>query len=307
MGAHGNRGPGWSLQNRPVVFAHVRRWWWLLLVGGCGLPPAPVEPRADRSALELEPGNLVLNPSFEDAGGWTDYRCTTAFEANAAALHGTRLARLTMTSASGQFDIDDSLFVATDVDAGVRFVASAWIAAGNAAARGGEGFIALRERNSQGSNVGVREGRVVLDGGFNRVEVRFTTTTTGGEVDVYVGQIDGVSGGQVLIDLVQAFFDVDAGAPDAGAPDAGPPDAGSSDAGAVDAGVADAGAPDSGAVDAGFVLLDAGPGSIDGGRPDGGEPPSVSPLALDVACGCQAANGLVVLPGALLLRRRRRG
>lgn len=197
--------------------------------------------RVERAPLEIEPGNLVVNPSFEDGtlNNWAPYMSNAVVVVDANAPHGSHAAEIIgALSGRNYFDIDDVPATVSNVKAGEWYRGTAWFSAAQPGAVGKQGFIALRVRGAVTSVA--KEGAVTLPAsGYVQATV-VTQAMEDGELEVYLGEQGAASGDVIRVDLITAIRLL----PDAGVP--GLADAGTAkDAGqASDAGqVTDSGVP----------------------------------------------------------------
>lgn len=138
--------------------------------------------------LELLPGNLLTNPSFESGtAGWHCYNCTVAAISSSVAPNGTRIGRVTRATGT-DFSVGD--WPGTQSTAAAQtFSAVAFVRAGssNAASTiGKKSSICLRERDAAGAFVATQCGTpVALGTAYVPVRVDYTARASG-RLDLFV-------------------------------------------------------------------------------------------------------------------------
>lgn len=172
------------------------------------------------AAALLEPGNLAVNPSFEEGlSGWTGRNGALSRVEPADAPHGHFVARVTFDADSSDdapYSINDAIDTIEGASiAGATYRATAWVrsAASSPGARNPSATVSIiLKAEKEGSDL-AEHVEVPLGPCFTKIETSGVAKYDGDSIGVHVSQYHQVPGDAFDIDLIQVVREL----PDAGA------------------------------------------------------------------------------------------
>ena len=136
---------------------------------------------------KIPAGNLTVNPSFEqDLSHWDTFQSNLSREQASDAPDGRHVVRVSATSPSGDWAIDDTPDTVTDSVAGAHYTAAAWVKSTDLSV-GTVACLTVRERTADGGLIGqASAGRPMSLDGYKQVRVPYAARRSGDRIDIHL-------------------------------------------------------------------------------------------------------------------------
>ena len=142
---------------------------------------------AVNTSEKIPAGNLTVNPSFEqDLSHWDTFQSNLSREQASDAPDGRHVVRVSATSPSGDWAIDDTPDTVTDSVAGAHYTAAAWVKSTDSSV-GTVACLTVRERTADGGLIGqASAGRPMSLDGYEQVRVPYAARRSADRIDVHL-------------------------------------------------------------------------------------------------------------------------
>jgi hypothetical protein len=147
----------------------------------------------------IPPNNKTSNPSFEtDVSGWAASGSALTRPTDAAAPHGSNVAKLTSDNTSS-YELDDDANVIASSTAGETYAAEAYLQAGGSVNDGKTAILEVREWDGSNWVDQAQQSVTLSDTAYTRASVEYMAAGDGNDISVRIYRDSQVTNGEMLL------------------------------------------------------------------------------------------------------------